>query len=136
MSNASKSKLNQRLDYAISVSAVSLLTSLIAIFLIVLHWNSGDAEPDVPYIAVSVTVVQTFVAVAALGGFWLIREAALRKAEQAAREFLEIKYEEIKSDAVAAARRAALEFLPESNSESQGTGDDIAQALNGDRNDG
>ncbi|MBC6715539.1 hypothetical protein H9Q09_04945 [Aurantimonas sp. DM33-3] len=56
-------------------------------FLIVLIWNS-DGNPDTSGLSVSMTVLQTFLAVVAVGGFWLlrseVRSAALKELEEIA----------------------------------------------------
>ncbi|MBO0663226.1 hypothetical protein LQ948_11340 [Jiella sp. MQZ9-1] len=50
-------------------------------FLIGLMWNR-TGKSDSSAIAVSITVLQTFLVVAAFGGFWLLRSEALARAAQ------------------------------------------------------
>ncbi|MDN3711044.1 hypothetical protein QWZ10_03010 [Paracoccus cavernae] len=105
-------------------------------FLILLHWNTSSEIKDISAIGVSITVLQTFLAVGALGGFFLLRSAAKSAAEEEARaEFAKFRIEgqvelekvkaEIRESAQLIARRASLDYL-DSTGIRYGTGNSAA----------
>lgn len=73
-------------------------------FLVLLLWNVSGAEPKLDNLAVSLTVLEIFLAVIAVSGFFLIRSAAVKAAEEEARA-------EAGRLAPIVARRAAVDYL-------------------------
>lgn len=82
----------------------SFLLGTVNLFLILLLWNVTGAEPKPDSLSVSLTVLEIFLAVIAVSGFFLIRSAAIKAAEDEARS-------EAARIAPIAARRAAMSYL-------------------------
>lgn len=79
-------------------------SGVLNLFLVLLLWNVSGTANNTDSLSVSLTVLEILLAVVALGGFFLIRSAAVRAAEDEARS-------EAKRLAPLVAKRAALEFL-------------------------
>lgn len=93
------------------VACFALGLGVLNFFLILLAWNLSGVPLKVDSIAVSISILQIFLAVGALGGFFLLRSAAVSAAEMEARsEFSRFK-KKIRKDAERVARRSALEYL-------------------------
>lgn len=109
--NASESKVEWYKNAWNCCCFAALILAVLDLFFILLLWNFSGKKPDLDALAVSISILQMFVGVVALGGFFLIRSAAQRAAEDEARsEFA--KFEKTISDEVkAVARRTALEYL-------------------------
>ena len=64
--------------------AVSVGLGISNLFLLLMLWNVSGAAPKTDTLAISLTILQTFLVVVALGGFFIVRGAAMRKAEEEA----------------------------------------------------
>lgn len=128
------SKVKGQAEAALTLSGLSIIIGIFAIGLLVLHWNSGSNEPDISYISASITILQTFIGIAALGGFWLIRGAAIEQAAKTATETVEKLDDEIMETAKLTARRAATDWLNDYYGRNASGSDsyDIARALDDD----
>lgn len=102
------SNSTEQSSYALAL--VSIILSSLSFFLIVLWWLAGP-EPkgdQLNALAWSLSVLQTMIALVAFGGFWLIRNAAIAKAQEEAKSVAEKIAKEI-SEPVA--RRTAEDYL-------------------------
>ena len=70
------------------IISVVMNAALLFVFFVVFNsLNRGQTQLDV--LAISITVLEIFLAVVAIGGFWLIRDAAISRARDTAREISE-----------------------------------------------
>lgn len=110
---------------------VACLLGFINLFLILLLWNVSGTARQIDSLSVSLTALQLFLGVVALGGFFLFRTAAVRAAEEEARA-------EAQRLVPPVARRMAIEFLNARTSDANSTSstndgiNDMMQALDKD----
>jgi len=68
---------------------VNAAAFLFLLILIIFSWNKGGGEytdSDKNTLAISITALEVFLIVAAVAGFWMIRNVAVDKAQEAARD--------------------------------------------------
>ncbi|MGL4310741.1 MAG: hypothetical protein ACRCSU_09655 [Paracoccaceae bacterium] len=114
---------------------VAVLLGIGNFFFILLLWNISGKWPSVESLSVSLTVLQTFIGIVALAGFWMIRGSAQAAASAEARRIAEkAALREIRDIVPPMAHRAALDYLAmrEGNGATSTSGDgivDMMQAL-------
>lgn len=92
--------------------AVSAGLGIINLFLIVMLWNVAGQIPEIDTLSISLTILQTFLVVVAVGGFFLVRGAAMGKAEEEATIVAEkITKREVAEIAPPIVRRAVAEYM-------------------------
>lgn len=64
---------------------IAVFLGLLNFGLILLYWNMGNPNPDWNSIAISLTVLEIFLALVAIAGFWLLRGEARAAAADEAR---------------------------------------------------
>lgn len=106
---------------------VAVVLGLVNLFLIVLLWNVSGQVSDIDSLSVSITVLEMFLAVVALGGFWVIRGSAREAAATEARDIAKSQAEQI-------ARQTALDYVnaivgTKSNETAINSVTDLMQAL-------
>ncbi|WP_139199542.1 hypothetical protein [Pseudooceanicola nitratireducens] len=80
-SNSDKS----RIDFALTLSTAAIILNVVVLFVVLLRWNLMGTDPNLDPVAVSLTVLEIFLAVIALGGFWLFRGIVKEHAEEIAK---------------------------------------------------
>ncbi|TNE47796.1 MAG: hypothetical protein EP341_09095 [Sphingomonadales bacterium] len=108
-----KDRKSKWYDKAVNVwVAAAVVISIFDLFLILLLWNVSGGLEDVDSLAVSITVLEVFIAIAAIGGFWTLRSSARDAAAEEARSISEeVSKREVKEIAAPVARRAMIEYL-------------------------
>ena len=122
------------------------ITYILAIFVVVTVINSfailtslqGASQADWNYIAVNLSIIEIFLAMIAIGGFWLSRVIVAEKAKEeaeivATEHAVRVAEREARNIAGPIARRAALEQLASVDSEEDGSLSKIVEAM-GDAN--
>jgi hypothetical protein len=66
----------------------STLFNLVLAFAVMMAWNISGGESDYDAIAIGVTSLEILLAIVAGGGYWVVRGAAIRAAEQETRREL------------------------------------------------
>lgn len=114
---------------------ISVFLGLLNLFLISLLWNLSGVSSKLDSLSVSLTILEVFLAVVAVGGFFLVRGAAMGRAEEEASAVAErITKKEVADIAPPIVRRAVADYmsLVEQKSGTVDTTDsinDIMQAL-------
>lgn len=132
-------KMERRLERLESLQKAQQYTLIVVFFAAFLNFGfilfvSQKISDDIPYdfISFSLTVVQLFLAIAVVGGFWLLRGAAKDRAEEVAVETVEPIIEKASEDAKYIARRTALEYLQTlENGSGTSSTSDFMSALDG-----
>lgn len=75
-----------RNDSAYGLALISIVLTGLNLCVLLLCWFAIGETPKPDTLGVSMAILQTFLGIVALGGFWLIRGAAIRAAEEAARK--------------------------------------------------
>ena len=105
---------DKQIKYCLWLGSISVALNVVVFFTICLWWNSAGEKPEVDTVAFGMSVLQTMLAVVALGGFWLLRGAAVEEARRTARDELERlkgSFErELRDLAEVTARRTAEEW--------------------------
>lgn len=91
---------------------VSVGLGFINLFLTILLWNISGKIPDADSLAISLTVLEIFLAVIAVSGFFLIRSAAMTRAEEEASSVAEVTAKrEVAEIAPPIVRRAVADYM-------------------------
>ena len=91
--------------------AASLL-GIVNLFLILLLWNISGGITNLDSLSVSITILEIFLAVVAVSGFFLVRGAAMGKAEEEAAIVAEkVAKREIGEIAPPIVRRALVDYM-------------------------
>jgi len=102
---------NPSLPYFYSLVVFSIILNFLVLFIILLRWNLSGVPNDFDTISISLTVLEMFLFVVALGGFWMFRGIVKEKAEDVAKSVSEPIAKEIaQKTAEIVARRVAEEF--------------------------
>lgn len=105
-------KERQQLSYALNFTAASVALNFVTLFVVALWWNTSGSDPSWDAVSVSLTVLEVFLAIIALGGFWLFRGIVKEHAATVARDVAcNIAEEEAKETAGIVAARAAEEAI-------------------------
>ena len=101
-------KNDSRVELALTLAAISVALNIVTLFVILLRWNMSGTPPKWDAVAVSLTVLEIFLAIIALGGFWLFRGIVKDHAAEVAKQVsIEIAEAEAKETAQVVAFRAA-----------------------------
>ncbi|MDC0739341.1 hypothetical protein N6L24_13720 [Cognatishimia sp. SS12] len=85
---------------------------MLNLFLIALLWNVSGQLPKMDSLSISLTVLEIFLAVIAVSGFFLIRSAAMSRAEEEAARVAEgVAKREIADVAPPLVRRTVAEYM-------------------------
>lgn len=99
---------DKRVVYAISIAGVSLVSNLVILTVVLLVFNhSGFPNEDTNALAVSVTTIEIFLVIVALGGFWMLRQTVDDRAKRETQAMLKHLGPTLISAAEDEARRTA-----------------------------
>lgn len=91
---------------------ISVALGLSNLFLIVLLWNVSGKMSDTDSLSISLTVLEIFLVVVAVSGFFLIRSAAMGRAEEEASSVAEkVTKKEVAVIAPPIVRRAVADYM-------------------------
>lgn len=99
-----------------STHCLALFSLIISVFTFsfgLWGWNSTGADPKMDHVAASLTILQTLLGMIGVGGFFLVRSAAVSAAEAEARQEFDKFKTHLETLTETVARRAALEYLNE-----------------------
>jgi hypothetical protein len=103
---------NKQIKYALSLATASVVLNFLTLFVILLWWNTSGSPRDWNSVAVSLSGLQIFLIIVALGGFWIFRGIVREQAEETARSLAKPVAREIAATtALFEARRTAEAFF-------------------------
>lgn len=98
-----ETELEKRISLALTLTTSSILLNLLVLFCVTLKFNVSGRTEDIDALAVSVTTIEIFLVIVALGGFWLLRGTV----EKAAREEAADLFDKITDNAEKVAREVS-----------------------------
>lgn len=81
----SDNQIETRTAYALNLATASVLLNFLTLFIILLRWNLTGGVPEWDPVSISLTVLEIFLVVIALGGFWIFRGIVKEHAEKIAK---------------------------------------------------
>lgn len=97
-----------RTTYALGLAAASVVCNFVVLGLCFLIFNlSGKPTEDTNALAVSITTIEIFLVIVALGGFWMLRTSVLATARSETRQYLKDQETALKSAVEKVARETA-----------------------------
>lgn len=95
-------------DYARTLAAASIVLNFVMLSLCFLVFNvSGYPKEDTNALAVSITTIEIFLVIVALGGFWMLRQSVIATAQTQTQEYLNEQQSTLMSRMEEAARETA-----------------------------
>jgi hypothetical protein len=75
-------------DYCLTICTLSVVLNILVFGTILLFWNSPPRSANTDALAISITTIEVFLVVVALGGFWLLRRDVINTSKEEAEKIL------------------------------------------------
>lgn len=95
-------------DYPLILAAASIVLNFVTLFVCVIVFNhSGKPNQDLNALAVSITMIEIFLVIVALGGFWMLRTNVIATARAETQQYLNEQQSALMSRMEVVARETA-----------------------------
>lgn len=98
----------RKIDFALNLAAASIVFNFLVLAVCLFVFNhSGMPKEDTNALAVSITTIEIFLVIVALGGFWMLRQSVIATARTQTQEYLKEQQGALMSRMEEAARETA-----------------------------